>query len=124
MLNFLAVFIGGGTGACLRYLTGIFCSHYLKINLPIATFCVNLIGCFLMGFFFIFLMSKNQLNPSIKFALTVGFCGGLTTFSTFSLEIMKMIQNNEITQALLYIISSVIIGIIAVYFGGHCAKLL
>ena len=55
MLNLLAVFTGGGLGACLRYLTGVLISGNLKINLPVATFLVNIIGCFLIGFLYVIL---------------------------------------------------------------------
>lgn len=124
LLNVLAVFLGGGAGAVARYAAGILCLNTLKTNLPVATFCVNIVGCFIIGFLYIFFMEKLQVHPAVKFALTVGFCGGLTTFSTFSLELFEMIQNSQFLHAFLYVLFSVIIGIIAVYLGGYFAKLL
>lgn len=123
-LNLLAIFIGGGIGAITRYLVGIFCINLMKSNLPIATFCVNIIGCFIIGFLYIFFIEKFQVHPAVKFALTVGFCGGLTTFSTFSLEIAEMVQNSQFVHALVYILLSLIVGIIAVFLGGYIAKFL
>lgn len=124
MLNILAVFLGGGIGACLRYLTGICCVILFKINLPIATFLINIIGCFLIGFLYIIFVEKIQSTNPLKLLLTVGFCGGLTTFSTFSAELFEMIQNQQFLHASLYAVLSVIIGCVAVYFGGSCARFL
>ena len=124
MLNLLAVFTGGGLGACLRYLTGVLISGNLKINLPVATFLVNIIGCFLIGFLYVIFVEKLQASKQLKLLLTVGFCGGLTTFSTFSAEVFDMSQNGQLLNASAYTVLSVIIGCIAVFFGGYCAKLI
>lgn len=124
MLNLLAVFVGGGLGACLRYLTGVLISGNLKINLPVATFLVNIIGCFLIGFLYVIFVEKLQASKQLKLLLTVGFCGGLTTFSTFSAEVFDMIQNGQLLNASAYTALSVIMGCIAVFFGGYCAKLI
>lgn len=123
-LNILAIFIGGGTGAVARYAAGLFCLCFLKTNLPVATFFVNIIGCFIIGFIYIFFMEKLNVHPAVKLALSAGFCGGLTTFSTFSLELFEMIRNSQFLHAVLYILFSVIIGIIAVCLGGYFAKFL
>lgn len=122
MLNITAIFLGGGIGAVLRYLTGIVISVYLKTNFPEATFFVNIIGCFILGFLFVFFIEKSQINPALKLLLTTGFCGGLTTFSTFSLEVFNMIQDTQYTTAILYIGTSLIIGLLAVFLGGYLCK--
>lgn len=123
MLNVLAVFLGGGIGAVLRYLTGVLFVQYLKFHLPLPTFVVNVVGCFILGFVYVLCLEKFQLNPALKLLITVGFCGGLTTFSTFSFEIFDMIQNLQYIHAALYTIVSLVIGVVAVLLGGYLCRI-
>ncbi len=124
MQNILAVFIGGGTGAVLRYLAGVLAVKVLNVNLPVSTFVVNIAGCFILGFLFALFVSKPDINPALKLALTAGFCGGLTTFSTFSLELFEMLKNAQYIQVLVYLISSLTVGLLAVWIGVNSAKLI
>ena len=124
MLNILAVFFGGGLGALTRYLTSLYMTRVLAVNLPLATFTVNIIGSFLIGFLYILFVQKSDLSHALKLALTVGFCGGLTTFSTFSLELFEMVKNAQYLHAFVYAILSVIICLIAVTVGVYCAKII
>lgn len=123
MLNVFAVFFGGGIGAVTRYLTGLLVMRNFNFNLPLATFLVNIAGSFVIGFLYILFIDKQEMNPAWKLALTAGFCGGLTTFSTFSLEVFEMLKNAQFAQAVLYIILSVIICVVSVWIGVNCAKL-
>jgi CrcB protein len=122
MLNLIAVFIGGGFGSVLRFLTGEFMLKNLHLNLPLATFLVNIAGGVLIGFLFAVFVDKPQINPALKFALTAGFCGGLTTFSMFSLELFEMVKNAQFVHAIAYAFLSVIICFAAVSTGVYCAK--
>ncbi len=124
MQNLMAIFLGGGIGAVLRYLTGVYFSVNFKMNVPISTFFVNIAGSFILGFLYILLIDKPEINRDLKLALTVGFCGGFTTFSTFSLEIFEMLGNSNFYQAGVYILSSLLFGLVAVSLGAYCAKLL
>ncbi len=122
MHNILAVFIGGGTGAVLRYLAGVLAVKVLHVNLPLSTFVVNIAGCFVLGFLFALFVSKPEINPALKLALTAGFCGGLTTFSTFSFEMFEMLKNAQYMQVSVYLVSSLTVGLLAVWIGVNSAK--
>lgn len=122
MQNVLAVFLGGGAGAVLRYLTGVLALRYLSVNLPAATFTVNIAGCFILGVLFAVFVDRPEVNTSLKLALTAGFCGGLTTFSTFSFEMFEMLKNAQYLQVSVYLILSLAAGLAAVWIGVSCAK--
>jgi CrcB protein len=114
MKEIAIVFIGGGFGSVLRYGVGkLFISSMSKV--PMATFLVNIIGCFLIGLLLAY-FSKSS-NNFYKLLLVTGFCGGFTTFSTFSNETILLFKNNQITLALVYIISSLLLGLIATFVG-------
>lgn len=122
MQNVIAVFLGGGIGAVMRFLTGMLAVRFLSVNLPVATFAVNIVGCFILGLLYAFFIDRPEINTPLKLALTAGFCGGLTTFSTFSLEVFEMLKNAEFMQVLGYIAFSLIVGLLAVWIGVCCAK--
>ena len=124
-LNVISVFIGGGLGAVGRYGLGLLAVRLLgSANFPYATLGINILGSFLLGVFFVLFTQRPEMSGAVKLALTVGFCGGFTTFSTFSLEVYEMIARGHLGQSLGYILLSLTIGIIAVWAGGYCAKLI
>lgn len=124
MLNIISIFLGGGIGAVTRYLISINMAKHIQVNLPFATFLVNIIGCFVIGFLYFLFIEKSDISPALKLSLTVGFCGGLTTFSTFSLELFEMVGNHQFFHAFSYIILSVIICLIMTAIGAYFAKLI
>ena len=118
----LIIGFGGGLGSILRYFTSVLVSKYWSSNFPLATFIVNSMGCLLIGFI-IGLLEKNQLSDSrLKWFLVTGICGGLTTFSTFGIENYNLFQNNNSLLAFVYIAMSVIIGLLAIWFGIFLSK--
>jgi len=111
------VAIGGATGSVLRYLTSVVVQKYYAHVFPLATLITNVIGCLLIGII-VGWLSKNQMNDSnLKWLLVTGFCGGYTTFSAFGLENVTLLQNGNSGWAFLYIATSVIVGLAAVWGG-------
>lgn len=118
----LYIAIGGAVGSILRFLTTLLVSKYWSDNFPLATFIVNIIGCFCIGLFVGYL-TKNQLEDSnLKWFLVTGVCGGFTTFSAFGMENYNLFQNNNSLLAFGYIALSIIIGLFAVWFGLFVSK--
>ncbi len=120
MKNVLYIFIGGGFGSVLRFLMSNYTQKLWNINtFPMGTFAVNIIGCFLMGILTAFFI---KIDHNLKFLLITGFCGGFTTFSTFSAENISLWQNGEYFILILYVVLSVILGMGAVYLGLNVAR--
>ncbi len=121
MKTILYIALGGALGSVLRYLTSVVIK---SITFPYATFITNILGCLLIGLFFGYFEKQNVLSQDLKFFLITGFCGGYTTFSTFSLENIQLIQNNHMGTAIVYIASSVVIGLLATWLGMNLAKVI
>lgn len=121
MLNVLAIFIGGGLGSLSRYGISILLRAY-SFNFPFATLLVNIIGSFILGFTVALFWNKAHLNETAKLAIAVGFCGGLTTFSTFSWETFDLIKNGEFILAVIYALISVLTCVLAISLGAFLSK--
>ncbi len=124
MQNGLWVFIGGGAGSLLRYSIGLLLPVQNQ-HFPWATFLVNVIGSFIIGFLIAVLpIQSTQSNAlrSLPFLLISGFCGGFTTFSTFSLESFRLIQNQQYLLSGVYIITSLILCLAATASGFYVGK--
>ncbi len=113
MINCLAVGLGGFIGAVLRYLISLIPIKNPE-SFPINTFIINIIGTFAIGCL-AFATSKNEnIDPKLLLFLKVGICGGFTTFSTFSLETAELIKSGSIVIAIIYVIASIVIGVLVV----------
>ena len=113
---------GGALGACLRYIL----SNVIKFinpTIPAGTFIVNILGCFLIGILMNNLETKNVSENFIRNFLIIGFLGSFTTFSTFSFEIVNLINNQKFFISLFYIILSVCTCVLFAFFGYNLNKI-
>lgn len=115
--SIMLVAVGGATGSVLRFLASIIVDRYFQKTFPLATFSINMVGCFLMGLLLSWLDRHHATSPDLKYLLITGFCGGFTTFSAFGAEGLNLFQSQHILMALLYIAASSILGMFAVWLG-------
>lgn len=120
--NLLLVGIGGFAGSITRYLFYIGLEQ--KSGLPFATFAVNMIGSLLLGAFIGYHLKTGTESHSLRLLFAVGFCGSFTTFSTFALENLQLIEQKQFTPLLSYGLGSVFLGIIMVAVGIFLGKTL
>ena len=118
MYPYLLVAIGGAIGSVLRYGTGVFVGSLWRNSFPLGTLLINIVGSLVMGLF-IGLMARLlptwQSDARLFFA--VGVLGGFTTFSSFSLDAISMIERGDVLLATLYVVLSVAIAVPALYIG-------
>lgn len=120
--NILLVGLGGAVGSILRYLTSVLVQKYYSSIFPLATFIANVIGCFLIGILISWLEKNNTIDSPLKWLLITGFCGGYTTFSTFALENIQLMQSQQTLWAIFYSLGSILLGILSVWLGMTLAK--
>lgn len=121
--------IGGALGSILRYLLTEFSFKLLKNNnlimakLPLGTMSVNILGSFIAGLIYYFLVKNfNNFDPKIKSFLLTGLLGGFTTFSAFSLDILRLINAKQINIAVIYLVASILLSLFAIFLGFYIAK--
>lgn len=114
MLVFLSVAAGSAVGGCLRYGIGLMLGN---TSLPYATLLCNCVGSFLIGFVSSFVLQKLGSDEFIKPLIVTGFLGGFTTFSTFSLDTLKLLQSDQLFYSISYVLISVVAGLLLVFVG-------
>ena len=130
-MNLLLIAIGGALGSIARYLSSEVMlkiaakSQFFSAAFPLGTFFVNVFGSALAGVLYFFVIKNfSNFDLRLKNFLFVGFLGGFTTFSAFSLDFFRLIEAAQIQQALIYAVSSVLLSILAVFFGFYFCKLI
>jgi CrcB protein len=116
----LAVALGGACGSVFRLGLYLFCEKWSRLGFPLGTLCANAIGCFLAGL--LLGAGLTEGSPAVRFGLGVGFLGGLTTFSTFSMETVHHLRENAWAIAFGNVAANVILGLALVFLGVYLGK--
>ena len=122
-MNYLYVSIGAAIGGVLRFGISKLIYKIFTNPFPTGTLVVNVVGSFLIGLIMFYLEPKEILTPGMRLLLTVGFCGGFTTFSTFSYETISLFRDSEIFLGSLNVLLNVFLCLIGVYLAYLLSKL-
>lgn len=123
MNQLLLIFVGGGLGSLTRFSLGKLIQENIDKTFPLGTLGVNILASIILGIFVGMVEVKSLTNPNYKAFIAIGFCGGFSTFSTFSNDTLLLIQNNRILEALMNILLNVILCILATFGGITLAKI-
>jgi CrcB protein len=118
------VAVGGAIGSVGRYALTMMVQSRLSTTFPAATLLVNVTGSLLLGFITQLAIDTTSISDETRALLTVGLCGGYTTFSTFTYEAARLLQDGDYGRAVVYVAMSVVIGLAALFAGFALARLL
>lgn len=124
MFKLLAVAVGGSIGATTRYLVSTWAAERFGADFPYGTLIVNVVGCFIIGAFMTATTERFIVNPYWRLIVTVGFVGGLTTFSSFSYESFKLLEDGSVTLVIYNILLNFSFGFLATWLGISAARLI
>ena len=123
-MAYLAVAFGGALGALSRYWMYNAFDKLAENQFPYVTLVINVIGSLLIGVAFVLLLERNLISPEWRNVISVGFLGAFTTFSTFSMDAMGLLEQGQISLALIYIVASVVVCLLAAWLGLSVTRLL
>lgn len=122
MWTYAAIAVCGVFGCWARYgMTNLVQTIYGR-DFPYATLSINVGGSFLMGFLFVETLERLTLSPELRTGILTGFIGGYTTFSTFEMEVLLLVEQGAPFKAMLYLLLSVILGFAAAFGGAYIAR--
>jgi CrcB protein len=124
MKMMLMVAMGGAIGSSGRYLVGVLATRLLGLNFPWGTMIVNIVGSFIMGVLISLLALRFSVGNEVRAFLAVGLLGGFTTFSSFTLDAVYLLEKKQYSHALSYMGVSVIGGLLALFLGLYVARTL
>ena len=122
MWNYVAVALGGVVGCCARYGVSQFVQLWYGRSFPLATLVINVAGCLAMGYLFVLTLDRVSIHPTLRMAILTGVLGGFTTFSTFAMETLLLMEDGETTYAVTYVAASVLLGLAAAFLGAYLAR--
>lgn len=124
MQNYFIVFLGAGLGGMLRYWGSNWVYEFLSPTFPYGTLFVNVLGSFIIGLVMYYLDANELISLEMRILLTTGFCGGLTTFSTFAFETINFLKEREYFYAGLNSLLNVFLTLIALFVAYKISKLI
>jgi fluoride exporter len=113
----ILVFVGGGFGSTVRFLLGRWVNAWHNHHFPFGTLSVNIVACLVLGYVIGIADHRQLISPAARLFWTVGFCGGFSTFSTFSAETLTLIQGGFHLSTVIYVVLSLVLCLAAI-FGG------
>ncbi len=124
MQKYFLIAFGGALGSMARYWVGTTIAGRMGTKFPYGTFVINITACMIIGFSLTFLAKRADLNPAWRFLVPVGFIGAYSTFSTYEWETLSTIRTGAFLLAAFYAVSSLILGLAAVWGGSVIAEIL
>jgi CrcB protein len=119
---FWAIAVGAAVGGLARYYLASSIQQRFGVTFPWGTLVVNVTGCLLIGFFIRYSLATPAVSAEMRAVLTIGFCGGYTTFSTFSFETAALLEEGQYERAGAYVAGSVVLSLIATFAGFLLAR--